>query len=53
MAHIDTAGGRFVTVPPRTRKEDGWFRDWLSRATPAWTEAIASRPARPGSHPTS
>lgn len=45
MDHIDGAGGRFVTVLPRTRREDRWFRDWISRNQPPWTEALR-RPAR-------
>lgn len=45
MEHIDERGGRFVTILPRTRKEDGWFRDWITRNAPAWTEATR-RPAR-------
>lgn len=44
ISHIDTAGGRFVTVLPRTRREDGQLRDWMSTATPDWTEAVR----RPG-----
>ena len=43
MGHIAGRGGRFVTVMPRTRKEDGAFRDWLQTHTPVWTEA-ARRP---------
>ena len=30
MRHIDGQGGRFVTVLPRTRGEDKWFRDWIA-----------------------
>lgn len=45
MEHIDESGGRFLTVLPRTRREDGWFRDWITCNTPAWTEAMR-RPAR-------
>jgi len=30
MSHIDRRGGRFVTVLPRTRKEDGLLRDWAA-----------------------
>jgi transposase len=45
MEHIDERGGRFVTILPRTRKEDGWFRDWITRNTPTWVEAHR-RPAR-------
>jgi transposase len=43
MGHIAGRGGRFVTVMPRSRKEDGAFRDWLQTHTPVWTEA-ARRP---------
>lgn len=39
MGHIDSRGGRFVTVLPRTRKEDGLLREWMSGETPDWTEA--------------
>ena len=44
MSHIDGRGGRFVTVLPRTRREDGLLRDWTAREAPAFTEAIR----RPG-----
>lgn len=40
MRHIDGEGGRFVTVLPRTRGEDKWFRDWIQTNQPQWTEAI-------------
>lgn len=40
MDHIDARGGRFVTVLPRTRREDRWFRDWLTRNSASWTEAL-------------
>jgi transposase len=45
MTHIDKAGGRFVTVLPRTRREDGQLRDWMITAIPAFTEA-ARRPGK-------
>lgn len=45
MTHIDKAGGRFVTVLPRTRREDGQLRDWMITATPDFTEA-ARRPGK-------
>ena len=44
MAHIDSRGGRFVTVLPRTRAEDGAFRKHLQTHPPVWTEAFR----RPG-----
>lgn len=40
MAHIDRLGGRFVTVLPRSRKEDGAMRDWLVTHEPDWREAL-------------
>ncbi|HEX2263959.1 MAG TPA: IS1634 family transposase [Pseudonocardiaceae bacterium] len=40
MGHIAAAGGRFVTVLPRSRGEDRWFRDWAQTHRPDWTEAI-------------
>jgi transposase len=45
MTHIASRGGRFVTVLPRTRKEDTEFRDWLWHHEPDWTEAHR-RPGR-------
>ena len=36
MDHIDRAGGRFVTVMPRNRKEDAEFRKWVQTNTPEW-----------------
>jgi transposase len=44
MTHIDSSGGRFVTVLPRSRREDGFLRDWAHTSTPQWTEALR----RPG-----
>jgi transposase len=43
MDHIHRAGGRFVTVMPRTRLEDAEFRKWIQTNTPAW-ELIWDRP---------
>ncbi len=45
MSHIDSRGGRFVTVLPRTRTEDGAFRKHLQTHPPVWTEA-ARRPGK-------
>ena len=39
MQHIDSHRGRFVTVLPRSRKEDRFLRDWTHTDTPEWTEA--------------
>jgi transposase len=38
MGHIDSRGGRFVTVLPRSRAEDGRLREWMTRAQPDWVE---------------
>ena len=43
MDHIDRAGGRFVTVMPRSRQEDAQFRRWIQTNTPAW-ELVWDRP---------
>jgi transposase len=36
MDHIARAGGRFVTVMPRSRQEDAQFRRWIQTNTPTW-----------------
>ena len=46
MRHIHCHGGRFITVLPRSRGEDRYFRDWLQTHTPAWAEAIRVPGAR-------
>jgi len=46
MRHIDGNGGRFITVLPRTRAEDRWFRDWAQTNQPQWTEAVRLPGAR-------
>jgi transposase len=38
MAHIDSRQGKFITVLPRTRKEDGEFRDWVQENQIPWDE---------------
>lgn len=35
---IHEQSGQFVTVLPRSRKEDGLFKDWLQIHIPAWQE---------------
>lgn len=40
MDHIDRQGGRFITVLPRTRREDRWFRKLVQTEEPAWEEAL-------------
>src|SRR5680860_362045 len=48
MGHIAGRGGRFITVMPRSRKEDRAFRDWLQTHTPVWTQAARRPGARLG-----
>jgi transposase len=43
MSHIANAGGRFVTVMPRSRQEDAQFRKWVQTNPPAW-ELVWDRP---------
>ena len=50
MRHIDRGGGRFITVLPRSRKEDAAFRAWMQDHQPAWAEAHREPGARLG-HP--
>lgn len=50
MDHINRRRGRFLTVLPASRKEDGQFRDLLVDHEPGWAEACR-RPARRQSDP--
>ena len=50
MDHIDSHGGRFVTILPRTRKEDRQFRDRIATHPVEWTEAHR-RPANRNGDP--
>jgi transposase len=38
MGFIASRHGRFLTIMPRTRSEDGWFRDYLQDHAVAWRE---------------
>src|SRR5262245_50533471 len=38
MSHIAGRRGRFLTVLPRTRGENDWFRGYLQEQAPAWRE---------------
>lgn len=40
LAHIDKHGGRFITVLPRNRREDKWFRTYIQTHDPPWEEAL-------------
>lgn len=43
LTYIERAGGRFVTVLPRSRREDKQFRKWMQTGIPIW-EVIWDRP---------
>lgn len=45
MAHIDSRGGRFLSVLPRSRAEDGQIREWAQTHAFELTEA-ARRPGK-------
>ena len=40
MDYVTREGGRFISVLPRSRKEDGWFREYILSNTLPWEEAI-------------
>jgi hypothetical protein len=52
MSHIARGGGRFVTVLPRTRREDGLLREWAANEEPDFVEAHR-RPGKRKSDPDS
>lgn len=46
LTHIATQGGRFLTVLPRSRREDAWFRNWVQTHQPEWVEVRRRRNPR-------
>ena len=40
MEHIDRAGGRFITVLPKTRSEQAWFEQWAAQNKVPWKELL-------------
>ncbi|MGH8296981.1 MAG: IS1634 family transposase, partial [Steroidobacteraceae bacterium] len=50
MDHIAGAGGKFLTILPRSRKEDELGRAWIAAGQVPWAE-IARRPGRRRSDP--
>jgi transposase len=43
LRHIHGQGGLFITMLPRTWKEDALFKDWIQHNTPNWDE-VARKP---------
>ncbi len=50
LDHIARREGRFLTILPRTRKEDELGRSWIASGAPMWQE-IARRPGKALSDP--
>ncbi|MHB8875243.1 MAG: IS1634 family transposase [Myxococcaceae bacterium] len=46
MEHIARSHGRFLTVLPKTRREDTSFRDWLQTNEAAWVELLRKKSSR-------
>ena len=40
LEYIAKRGGRFITVLPRNRREDRWFRQFVQVNEPPWEEAV-------------
>jgi len=38
LKYLDSEGGRFITIIPRTNQEDSWFRDHIQTNKVSWTE---------------
>ncbi len=51
LRHIQREGGWFLTVLPRTRKEDRLFKDWIQKHTPAWEPIACRSPGRRAQDP--
>jgi transposase len=51
LRYLDARQGRFITVVPRTRREEAFFRDWLQTHTPAWQKVVQRRHPRRQSGP--
>lgn len=45
LRYIAARQGRFITVLPRTRREEAFFRDWLQTHPPTW-QTVAQRRTR-------
>jgi len=49
LQYIDKHHGRFITVLPRNRREDKWFRSYIQTHDPPWQEALRrANPRRRG-----
>jgi transposase len=46
LTYITGQGGHFVTVLPATRKEEGWFKEWIQTHVVPWEEVWRRPPLR-------
>jgi transposase len=46
LTYITGQGGHFVTVLPATRKEEGWFKEWVQTHIVPWVEVWRRPPLR-------
>jgi transposase len=51
LTYITGQGGHFVTVLPATRKEEGWFKEWMQTHVVPWEEVWRRGPVRRRSDP--
>jgi len=51
LTYITGQGGHFVTVLPATRKEEGWFKEWIQSHVVPWEEVWRREPVRRQSDP--
>ena len=51
MEHIAQKHGRFLTILPKTRREDSWFRDWMQTHEAVWVELVRKKNSRRESGP--
>lgn len=51
LIYITGQGGHFVTVLPATRKEEGWFKEWIQTHDVPWEEVWRREPVRRKSDP--
>ena len=46
LTYMTGQGGHFVTVLPATRKEEGWFKEWIQTHLVPWEEVWRREPVR-------
>jgi len=49
LRYLHGKNGRFLTILPRSRREDALFRAWAQDHMPAWAEVAREAPDTPGS----